>query len=1073
MRTSDLPPDWNGLVLTNKHFGYCKVTNRAGTRVKIHFIGENRGAEYGLQALEHDFAWRPLPIGLKCNTASRGPCKIIQAPFGPSEADGSHGYLVIFDGDGAESARLSERELWPIPGSVSETPLGKLASLQPDSVAKFRAREELFRALFQIDRESADLRALAAGRVALLPHQAFVIGTVVDDPVWRYVLADEVGLGKTVEAGAIAHQLLTAKPDARVVILCPGPLTRQWLCEMHQSFGGRDFRLVDLYEIGTASPGTWSLVISSLKLAERYYASQLLASPWDLVIIDEAHRLLWNTAHYDLVKTLATAVPRLLLLSAIPARERDTELLRLLQLIDPDQYAPDGVAAQRFSELYAAQPLIGRRVRIIGLQLETPDGIDRERLEADVARLLSLPLLARDSTLSQYARAASEAQDDADARTRYRRLLDEVVSRYRISRRILKNRRARLVDSALLGDVVRSVDVWSYEPTPLETQISAVAIDLLRALPPDPNPAALDALWRKTAQALCDPVALLEIAIALGTADGGLQSDPRLFESGAVLDYDEHEALLEGCACAFAQAVDAPVVQRWIDVLRAAADRGDPQRLRTLVTCLRSAFDRGAAKILVFVGTFGTALSVSAYLATVLGAEAVAAFRHDLSDDDKEDEVSRFRRSAACRVLVSDESGGEGRNFQFVDELIHFDLPWSVSAIEQRIGRLDRIGREQPVRSTVICPAGGIEEAWFRCLRDGFGVFSRSISGLEFMLHSTERDVVSAALTGGAEGLIDRVPTIREASERERATDDAESLTDAASFRRSSHYLSAHGDEGDLALEKALPEYLRSISSDRAAKEVADRKDPSLKVWRLSPDAVTDYELTGMWKSGDTPLSDRFGTFRRTVARDRRDLEFFGVGHPLVDALGAALHGHVRGRAFIARLSAAHQEPCSAMLSAWRVNGLRSDGPAALPDRALRRLRHRVVWVGVDLATGDPLDAGRVARLIKAVIKGEGVADVKREQALDHFEIAFDQWSDTVDALAAASLRCAQEEYKRKYRDKDVEFCERLRQDLAAVSRKRPEESTRYARERQFTIDAVEGAALVLDVVGLLKVESA
>ena len=108
--------------------------------------------------------------------------------------------------------------------------------------------------------------------------------------------------------------------------------------------------------------------------------------------------------------------------------------------------------------------------------------------------------------------------------------------------------------------------------------------------------------------------------------------------------------------------------------------------------------------------------AVTDSLIAAFGAEAVAAFRHDLSDDSKEEEVSRFRRNPTCRVLVCDESGGEGRNFQFVDELIHFDLPWSVSAVEQRIGRLDRIGRDQPVRSVVICPPGGIEEAWFRCL---------------------------------------------------------------------------------------------------------------------------------------------------------------------------------------------------------------------------------------------------------------------------------------------------------------------------------------------------------------------
>ena len=133
---------------------------------------------------------------------------------------------------------------------------------------------------------------------------------------------------------------------------------------------------------------------------------------------------------------------------------------------------------------------------------------------------------------------------------RYRRLIDEVISRYRISRRILKNRRARLVDSALLGGVQRSVEMLSYQPSPLEVQISAVALDLLR-LPSASNADALDVLFRKTGQALCDPVALFEIASELATGDGGAQPDPRLFEASAILDYDEHDALLAACGSVF------------------------------------------------------------------------------------------------------------------------------------------------------------------------------------------------------------------------------------------------------------------------------------------------------------------------------------------------------------------------------------------------------------------------------------------------------------------------------------------------------------------------------------------
>lgn len=356
--------DPKGLVLVSRDFGFCKITAYDGRSVRIHFVATKRDAWYGINAIaaQKDFKWRPMPVGLKCRVAERGICTIVEAPFEPSATEQVYTYLVEFEGEAGETAKLTERELWPIPDSLSETPLTKLSGLQADSLNSFRARSGLLAALQQIEREAAGIHALAASRVSLLPHQAFIVGTVIDDPVWRYILADEVGLGKTIEAGAIAHQLLVEQPNARILVLCPGPLARQWLCEMHLSFGGRDFRLLDLHDPERVSFTAWPLVISSLKLASRAHRVRLLASPWDLVIVDEAHQLLWNDREYELVEQLAGIAPRLLLLSAVPARERDTELLRLLRLIEPTRYRDGSPAASRFAELYSTQAAIGRRM---------------------------------------------------------------------------------------------------------------------------------------------------------------------------------------------------------------------------------------------------------------------------------------------------------------------------------------------------------------------------------------------------------------------------------------------------------------------------------------------------------------------------------------------------------------------------------------------------------------------------------------------------------------------------------------------------------------------------------------
>ncbi len=98
------------------------------------------------------------------------------------------------------------------------------------------------------------LGALLSSRIALLPHRAYVAGVVLLDRQQRYLLADEVGLGKTVEAGIVIHDLLARQPDARVLILCPGALVQQWLCELYAKFSRRIFRLPELAGSSAANP---------------------------------------------------------------------------------------------------------------------------------------------------------------------------------------------------------------------------------------------------------------------------------------------------------------------------------------------------------------------------------------------------------------------------------------------------------------------------------------------------------------------------------------------------------------------------------------------------------------------------------------------------------------------------------------------------------------------------------------------------------------------------------------------------------------------------------------------------
>ena len=160
---------------------------------------------------------------------------------------------------------------------------------------------------------------------------------------------------------------------------------------------------------------------------------------------------------------------------------------------------------------------------------------------------------------------------------------------------------------------------------------------------------------------------------------------------------------------------------------KAASRTRRVERLLSFVRQKRQGSPR--SKVLLFAGFPGIAAPVAGYLREELSAEEIAEFRAEMDPESKEASVARFRDSRACWLLVSDETGGEGRNFQFADEILHFDTPWSAARIEQRIGRLDRLGREaaRDVVSNVIFSETSAESGLVQCYdRGSVSTLSRS-----------------------------------------------------------------------------------------------------------------------------------------------------------------------------------------------------------------------------------------------------------------------------------------------------------------------------------------------------------
>ena len=246
------------------------------------------------------------------------------------------------------------------------------------------------------------MTALLSARIDLLPHQAFVAGTILDDRRKRYILADEVGLGKTVEAGIVIHDLLSGNPEARVLIVCPGTLTEQWLCEIYSKFGGQVFTLIDLHAESEIKWAQTNRVIVSTAQVLQFASAPILGQMWDLVVIDECHHLLSAPYLYEFASKLSRGAKSLLLLSAIPAQQKEEEYFKLLALLEPDRFSLDRPESfENFRNMYESQASLSRRLQplIIRLRGLATGEYSFDDVVRQITRLLDLPILATDERL--------------------------------------------------------------------------------------------------------------------------------------------------------------------------------------------------------------------------------------------------------------------------------------------------------------------------------------------------------------------------------------------------------------------------------------------------------------------------------------------------------------------------------------------------------------------------------------------------------------------------------------------------------------------------------------------------
>jgi ATP-dependent helicase HepA len=733
-------------------------------------------------------------------------------------------------------------------GSETELPETELRALppRPDLLAGLkdgRAADAknflLRRAALQLDDERRNdaLGALLASRVMVKPHQVGVVQRVLSSRRPRFVLADEVGLGKTIEAGMIFSALRLAGLARRVLIVAPSHLTVQWLVELFHKFN-QLFTLMDteryeqsVDENPTISPwARFDLVITSLELLQRSEQHRAeageLKAHWDLVIIDEAHHLKGDKA-YEAAQSLAKNTWGLLLLTATPMQLDPAEYQALLSLIDP-LTAP---SARQFEARLSRQEDLSKAVRAL---------LEGKGAQAAVKELAKR--FPDDEALQEI--------DDPDE------MLGHLSETYSLSDRLIRNRRA-----VVGGFSARALHV---HPVTLHPDELAARDAVLARL-------AEDGTVRGAA--LANLVRRLESSPSAFQA--ALKSNKSLL--GLNLNVPDKDAKFTA----------------FVEVLKGIWSR-EPR-----------------AKVLVFTEARDTLESLQKKLR--LGQVDALAYHGEIDLAERDRQVARFRDPEGPKVLLSTEVGGEGRNFQFAHHLVNYDLPWSPATMEQRIGRLDRIGQAHQVDVHVFEAKHTFSADVLTVLRDAVGVFGETVGGLDAVLEEVEPRLTELALADPK----DRAAYVKELTKKVAAARDQvkrayDPLLDLRSFDRDEvKALVTRAQErggiepdDDQTLDDGLWGIARDLDErlEETITELADRigihvdTDKEVDAFQaafhfgqaLNVEALPGFDIT----HERTVL----GTFWRDTAVEQEEIEYFATGHPLVESLFGFLRDGPYGR---------------------------------------------------------------------------------------------------------------------------------------------------------------------------------
>jgi len=667
-------------------------------------------------------------------------------------------------------------------------PQERLFAGQIDKNRAFELRLDTLRHYRQL--QQSPVAGLLGARIQLLPHQLYIASETANRYAPRVLLADEVGLGKTIEAGLIIHQQLVTGRAKRVLIAVPDSLIHQWLVEMLRRFNLMftildEERCLALVESGTENPfESAQLILCTMSFlsGQTERLQQAAEAEWDLLVVDEAHHLEWTEKHvspaYQAVETLSQRARGLLLLTATPEQLGLQGHFARLRLLDPARYFD--------IEIFRKEEARYAPVNELVQQLMSEDGLQQlagESVQKQLADFLGASALK--------AINAELKDSDADPEQTLNRLVRELLDRHGTGRVLFRNTRA-----SVEGFPKRELHQHLLEAPELPDA--------------DTDPAQNDSDE-------IEPRLLPELQLG----EQWLQTDPR--------------------------------VEWLIDFLQ--QQRGN--------------------KILVICARADTALELEQHLRLKHGVHS-AMFHEGLTLVARDRAAAYFAdEELGAQVLVCSEIGSEGRNFQFSNQLVLFDLPLNPDLLEQRIGRLDRIGQRHDIQLHVPCYQQSAQHVLLRWYHEGVNAFEHTCAIGQAMYQEFEKPLNNCLLHPEDQAAVDELIQQTRASadalvEKLRKGRDRLLELNSCDTERAGQIVE---DMHERQQRHALSGYMENIFDQFGV----DQEHHSAVSVVLRPgEHMLEHSFPGLPEDGLT------ATYQRDLALSREDYHYLSWEHPMV-----------------------------------------------------------------------------------------------------------------------------------------------------------------------------------------------